>query len=388
MKIVFLFSDNFPGSSAYSNRVHSLAKGLDYYGNNIEVAVVYPGNKITSVNNEKQGVYDKVKYKYYSFVKFKSKNRINQLVIGVAGIFNFFIKILLSSNKKKPDVIISCSSALLHILILFLLRKFRGIKVLREYNEYPKFVIQNKNYFAKKSRYKLLDGFLFMTNRLKKFFEKDLGIDKKSTIINMTVDEDRFTKTFVEKKNYITLVGDVLGEKDGVEFLLKAFKKINNYFPSIKLKLVGNIGNKALYEKRLKLINELGLEGQVVFTGIVNREFIPNIMSESKLLLLSRPKNLQSESGFPTKLGEYLMSSTPVVITNTGEISRFLSNKENAFVCEANNVNSFANTVIFALKNYDLSLNVGIKGKNTALKHFSYKSQGKELNKFLNSLLN
>ena len=44
MNIVFLFSDNFPGSSAYSNRIHSLAKGLTFLDNNVEVSIVYPGN--------------------------------------------------------------------------------------------------------------------------------------------------------------------------------------------------------------------------------------------------------------------------------------------------------------------------------------------------------
>lgn len=97
---------------------------------------------------------------------------------------------------------------------------------------------------------------------------------------------------------------------------------------------------------------------------------------------------MQSESGFPTKLGEYLMSRTPVVVTDTGEISKFLYDNRNAFVCEAGNANKFAEKVISALTNYEQAKIVGLEGRKTALEHFSYKKQGEKLSAFLVSMIN
>ena len=150
MHIVFLFSDNFPGSSAYSNRIHSLAKGLIYYGNKVEVSVVYPGNWSNGNNIAgKKGKYENVNFNYYCVSKFKPKNRIIQIIDGLWGIINFFFHWLFKFGHKKPNFIISCSSSLLHFLVLYILGKLKGIKILREYNEYPLYIQRNKNYFIK-----------------------------------------------------------------------------------------------------------------------------------------------------------------------------------------------------------------------------------------------
>jgi glycosyltransferase involved in cell wall biosynthesis len=106
-------------------------------------------------------------------------------------------------------------------------------------------------------------------------------------------------------------------------------------------------------------------------------------MQKSKLLLLPRPTSLQSESGFPTKLGEYLASGTPIVVTNTGEIASFLTNRENAIIVEPDNQVLFADNVIEVLDNYEKYNQMGLKGMQVAQQYFSYKTQGKVLNNFL-----
>jgi len=385
MNIVFFFSDNFPGSSAYSNRIHSLAKGLSIYGNQVEVSVVYPGNQ--SKANELaglQGEYDNVKFKYYCGVKFKPKGRATQIIIGIWGITNFVFHFLLKSRKNTPDFIIACSSSILHLSGLYFLGKFKGIKILREYNEYPLFIQNKKKYFAQVGRYNLLDGFIFMTHRLEEFFKEELQLKQKSCIVNMTVDIDRFS-TVEEpiRENLITMVGDILGEKDGVGNLLKSFSLIHQRHPNIKLLLVGNIANSEAFRKRVETIEKLGIKDFVDFTGLMDRGQIPALMQKSKLLLLPRPTSLQSESGFPTKLGEYLASGTIVLITNTGEIASFLKDMENAIIVDPDNPELFAEKVIEILDNYDLYSQLGIKGMQVAQQHFSYKTQGKVLNDFL-----
>lgn len=388
MKVTFLFSDNFPGNSAYSNRIHSLAKGLIYTGNKVEVAVVYPGQKQSSTNHSMKGIHDNVIYNYYCGIKYKPLNQFVQKMIGLYGTINFFL-FTLFNRKNRPDVIISCSSLKLHLFFLFLLKKIFGLIVLREYNEFPKFVLNKKKRLLSVKKYKMLDGFIFMTVRLERFFKEELNINKPSTIVNMTVDEDRFELDInTHRRNCITLVGDILGEKDGVGILLTAFKKIHVHFPDIKLKLVGTIKNTKLYEQRIQLVDTFKLTEHVEFTGITSREDIPRILTESKLLLLPRPHSLQSESGFPTKLGEYLMSGTPVVLTDTGEVSKFLSDSKDAFLCEAGNADIFAEKVIAALTNYEQTKIVGLEGRKTALEHFSYKKQGEKLSAFLISMFN
>jgi len=96
-------------------------------------------------------------------------------------------------------------------------------------------------------------------------------------------------------------------------------------------------------------------------------------------LLLARPNNIQAKGGFPTKLGEYLASGVPVVITNVGEISQYLTDKKNAYIAEPDNPISFASKIKEALQNYNEAKFIGEKGKEVANNVFSYKVQGRYL---------
>ena len=49
------------------------------------------------------------------------------------------------------------------------------------------------------------------------------------------------------------------------------------------------------------------------------------------MLVLARPDNIQAKGGFPTKLGEYLATGNPVVVTKVGEIPNYLIDGVNAF---------------------------------------------------------
>ena len=50
------------------------------------------------------------------------------------------------------------------------------------------------------------------------------------------------------------------------------------------------------------------------FTGRTSPEVMPQILTDASILALARPNNVQSQNGFPTKLGEYLATGNPVAI--------------------------------------------------------------------------
>jgi glycosyltransferase involved in cell wall biosynthesis len=389
MNIHSLFCDNFPEGSAYANRFHSLAKGLICSKNNVQISIVYSGIKNDQTQNQKRsGFIDGIYFKQYCKFLFKSSKRYFQIFDGIYGIVHYFFSLLLVSKKNKPKLIILGSSNLLHLLLLFIVGKCRGIKLIRELNEFPRFVLSGKSYFLDRARYRLLDGLIFMTDRLKFYFESELNIIKPSVVVRMTVDTDRFDqipeKTVVTEQR-ITLVGDILGEKDGVSNLLDSMKKISKEFPQIKLILVGNISNERLFRNRQLQVAEFGIEDNVEFLGVKNKEEIVKILFNSTLLVLPRPSSTQADGGFPTKLGEYLASGVPTVITRTGEIPMYLKDNLNSFLVEPDNSELFAERVIFALKNIELAKIIGLNGRNVAYNTFSYKVQGRILDDFLES---
>ena len=89
------------------------------------------------------------------------------------------------------------------------------------------------------------------------------------------------------------------------------------------------------------------------------------------MLVLARPDNDQAKYGFPTKLGEYLLSGRPVVLTNVGNISDFLLDGQSAYIAQPGNIISISDKMIEVSSNKDLAEQIAKKGKEVALKKFN-----------------
>jgi glycosyltransferase involved in cell wall biosynthesis len=203
----------------------------------------------------------------------------------------------------------------------------------------------------------------------------------------MTVEPQRFNiKKSENCDNYIAYCGTMWGNKDGVQILIEAFSRISSDFPNIKLYLIGDTSNEGEFKKLKEKISLLKIEDKVVFTGIISSDNIPHLLVNAKMLVLARPDNIQAKGGFPTKLGEYLATGNPVVVTKVGEIPNYLIDGVNAFLAQPNSVDSFATKMKFVLNNIDLANNVGLKGKELTNTIFNYKVQSKKLIDFINSI--
>lgn len=123
----------------------------------------------------------------------------------------------------------------------------------------------------------------------------------------------------------------------------------------------------------------------VVFTDSVSPTAIPQYFVDAEMLVLARPDNIQAKYGFPTKLGEYLLSGRPVVLTDVGNISDFLVDGKNAFIAEPGNIKSISNKMIEVSNNPDRANTIAIAGKETALDEFN---SIKETRKILSIMFN
>ena len=124
---------------------------------------------------------------------------------------------------------------------------------------------------------------------------------------------------------------------DGVDELIKSFAIVNKTHPEVKLYIIGKTPDKNDASGNLKLIENLGVKDSIVFTGIVSAADIPQILKNAAVLALDRPDSLQAQCGFPTKLGEYLLTENPVIVTKVGDIPLFLKDGETALLVEERN---------------------------------------------------
>ena len=397
MKFGILCGFPFPIGFSGTNRVISLSRGLVENGADVTV-FIFKATEIKNnvINNSSSGKYMGVNFKYPQKRTIKPRYRILKLLDFYLGLFRTLININ-KSNKHLPfdSIIISYDDPFFLLVVSFILKIIKIINISFIVDEYPP-IMRSKNrknvtFFQKKmivSSLRNIDNIISMTYILltyySTFFNKKGNI--KTIVVPMTVEPQRFINiknTDITKK-YIAYIGNFDISKDGVDILIHAYNKIYKEFPEIELHLAG-VGAKADMEMCQSIVSELQLNEKVKFIGKLHRDDVPEFMCNAKILVMARPWSERSSAGFPTKLGEYLSTGVPTIITDVGEIKDYLIHNENCFIVEPGSIEAFANQMKKVVINYEKSLLVAKQGKKIANTVFNYKFQGERIINFFNN---
>lgn len=396
LNIVIISSDHYPDGGASANRHLAWSRGLAEIGNTVTFILLAPQTQ-THDSFQIDGVKFISAFKRNWFSGF-AKSHSSLVPVPAVRRARALLNQMILHNKV--DVVILLNT---HVWLLkpFLgLCKKRKIKVIHERTEYP--LITIKRGFLSNIHYAIyrgsilqrLDGMFVITESLRRYFSEQLKSFIPIQVINMMVDPSRFSISDGKSEvgfRYIAYCGSMDIAKDGVDILIRAFGKALRMIRQpndLRLLLIGSIPDNHLMKKYQQIIKESQCEDRVVFTGSVSRESIPQLLQGAEALALARPESKQAEGGFPTKLGEYLATGKPVVITNTGEISVFLQDGINAFIVNPGNVDSFVDKLILLFDDYPKAKEIGQKGKELVYNEFNYYTQAKRLNDFIGSILN
>lgn len=373
-KICIVTAQGFPSGMASNNRILSYSKGLVELGNYVDVLSIDKSEPVSGVT---------------SGVKFINlgANFESKVLLTISGISKLILTLL--RNNYKSLIVVSNNAVLL--LLLYLVCKFKRIVYIQEKSEFP-FVLNYQGFikktFAKlyvRFIYRLFDGMIIMTQPLMEYFKNKTNKKCKLFLMPMTVDVTRFEQVELNEKysNCISYCGYMGNNKDGVKNLIEAFSFIKDKHIDINLLLIGTASSTELNE--MKTYAQSVAPGRVIFEGSVSREMIPIYLKNSKILALARPSSLQSQGGFPTKLGEYLCTKKPVVVTAVGDIPNYLENRQNAYVVKPDDNKVFSENLSYIIDNYDEALNVASEGYKLVLDVFNYKTQSAHLDQFLKS---
>lgn len=375
MRVAIVNTLPIPSGQASVNRLLSYAKGMVEIGDEVSVLS-------SAYSDLPEGEISGVCYKNFGDQR------------GKLGLVSSLFRILTIIKKRKYDVIILVSNSLLLIYPLVIVCRIRGIKIIQEKSEFP-FVLMKKGFIHKiwasfytSTTYKLFDGLIVMTKPLMDYFTTRVRKSCRIIEVPMTVDLDRFSIDKAEDNkygSYIAYCGNMAGNKDGVLNLIDAFDVASNHLKNVKLLLIGGANSTEEFEKIKDYAEEKG-DGRIVFYGKASRDEIPFLLVNAKALALARPSSLQSIGGFPTKLGEYLATSNPVVVTAVGDIPRYL-NETNSFLIKPDNCNAFADGIIKLFTDYPTAKKIGKQGRMIAEQFFNYKVQAQRIHVFIEELI-
>lgn len=385
-KKIYIVTDSpMPIGMAPASRIFAYATGLIRHRKNVEIIIFRKTeNPSKIINKENKGVFEGVRYRYLLNSTVKSSNFIKRRIDNLDGIIKLFYLALF--KIKRNEVLIFYSSYTLPVIALKLAKYFNNFLFLKEESEHPSIYLKSmwplQSLIFKNIHYRLFDGFLLMTKNLFNYFEKKYSA-KPIVQIPMTVDLERFNKLNNIRQKKITYVGTLNDKKDGINVLINSFAKVSKRFKDYKLELYGDTANKSVLSVYKAKVIEVGAKNKILFKGKIDREKIPQILSESSVLILPRPDSLQARNGFPTKLGEYLATGRPVVATSVGEIPNYLKDGENAFLAKPGDADSLTDKIFEVLQNYEFALKVGEKGKQIAEKYFNNVIQTKKIIDFI-----
>lgn len=371
MRISVINTLPIPSGHASVNRVLSYTKGLVLAGN--EVSILSSGKSASAPAGEMDGV---------KYVNYGTKG--GSLIV--------LFHILSDIQRNKYDVVVIISNSLLLIYPVWLVCKLQHIRFVQEKSEFP-FVLMKKgllNYvwarFYVNTTYKLFDGMIIMTRPLMDYFRSKVRKNCQLFQMPMTVDTDRFAmeRTVSQYGDYIAYCGNMEGNKDGVLNLIDAFNMASSKIPYVKLLLIGGSSNQDDWGRIVATVKDTGNENIILY-GKASREDMPLLLKNARALALARPSSLQSTGGFPTKLGEYLATGNPVVVTAVGDIPQYL-NESNAFVVEPDNNSAFAEALIKLFADYEKAKEVGLRGLKLSQTVFSAKVQSQRLCEYLKTI--
>lgn len=362
----YIVSNSYHPNTASTNRLMGYIKAFSQLGVKVDVTFFMP-----DAARSKAPKLDNVTYHYYwKYFPVITKMRFV--------LYQFLYSYLFYMKVKKGDTVYmyTCDS------LLMLLSKKKNIRLFYERTEHTnfsrmKFIDYNK-FFKVCSK---INGLFLISEPLRKHFLEKGVPEEIIHIINMTVDQSRFKglmKQYSTEK-YIAYCGTASNNKDGVDELIKSFAIVHRKRPDVKLMIIGRTPSKNDISGNAELIKNFGLEKSIVFTGIVSANEIPQILKNAEVLALDRPNSIQAECGFPTKLGEYLLSENPVVITDVGDISKFLIDGVSARIAKEKDPSDFAEKLLWCLNNPDEASIIGKEGAEVARQCFDSFKEGEKM---------
>ncbi len=251
------------------------------------------------------------------------------------------------------------------------MRKYFGV----EWYKFPKWM-------AYKLQYSFFDRFLNGKVCLSKYLV-NMSLNSKLKpeqikLIPHFIDTDFFVCDKIKPDSEYFTIGfsGAMYSLNGIYILIEAFKLLIKDVKCARLLLIGTSypQEKELFDKAIS-----SLKDKVIFPGMVPSKEVPNYLNKCDVLVNPREKSVLSDSGFPTKIGEYLSTGKVVVTSNTGDLDYYFKNELDLFFFESGDIKSLADCLKFIYYNKDVTSKVGRNGQVSAKSHLSYIESTKKL---------
>ncbi len=190
------------------------------------------------------------------------------------------------------------------------------------------------------------------------------------TVINNGLDTDEFSPEDNSKRREYRLITTASADVPlkGLDFSLKALKKLKKDFPNIHLVVIGTIKKGGHTEK---LIKKLGIDNDVIFKSNLTKNEIKKCYSKSSIAIVS---SLYEGFGYPVI--EAMSCEVPLIATNVSSIPELTL--KFAKLIEPKNEEMIYKSVKDILTNYDKYKKIAFQGREHVINQFNWIKISKE----------
>ena len=181
----------------------------------------------------------------------------------------------------------------------------------------------------------------------------------------------------LQKSKVVIYVGSMARIRH-LDVLIHAFSKVKKVKGDAKLLMVGDGSDRANLEK---LAGELGIGGDVVFTGQVNFNEIPNFIALADIGISPVPPLDFYKLSSPIKSFEYMTLGKPVVANEEIPEQKEVIEGSGGGILVKFEAESFADGIVELLDNHDGAKEMGRKGREWVVKNRSYERMSQKLEK-------
>jgi glycosyltransferase involved in cell wall biosynthesis len=339
---------------------------------NIEVTLVFPEENSKAIKKQ----CNLLGVNYLSL----SLTTINRSMFGILVyliLFPFEVLMLARLFKKHKFDLVHVSGGCWQSKGIFA-AKLARIKVIWELNDTNSPSIVRKIFFFLS---RLANGFIFASERTKKYYKKFIPNKKKNFVIQSPVDVNLFNpnldfpidksiRKIIKKKIIVGTVTNINPIKD-LERFISVAQKLSIYSNKVIFIVVGHIytSQKEYYNNLILKIKHLKLRN---FLFMNAREDVRSLLKSMDIYVCTS-KNESS----PLSVWEAMSMERAIVSKDVGDVSKFINNGVNGFIIKASNTDSLAESVKKLILNPKLRKKFGKKSRQIAKNKLDLNECGK-----------
>ncbi|MBU3217108.1 glycosyltransferase [Clostridium estertheticum] len=218
-----------------------------------------------------------------------------------------------------------------------------------------------------------------MAEETRKYYNKDIII----TPFGVDIDKFKCYTPVLSRSNITIGVIKGLEKIYGIEYLIEGFSKvIREYQGSKELKLL-IVGDGTQKIKLESLVNELGINSNVTFTGKIDNDKVPEYINMMDIVCLPS----LSES-FGVSAVEACACERPILATNVGGLKEIIFDNYNGFIIKQKSSEDIKLKIIKIIENEVQMMEFSKNARKLVLEKYSWINNAKIMDNLYKKLVN